>query len=199
MTRFYTFRRVAQKAARLGQVVRFVTGRGYYIYGKAKATVLPFTMYDSVNLSQVPANAVAVAGYVNGQWPTFPTLKTRFPHARRLSIAVTADADADALDVEKGDATPEQAAAWVKRQSARGLKRPVVYCSVSDAQSVLDTLARAGVQRSAVRLWTAHYTFQPHRCGPQCGFGLTTQADATQYTDKALGRNLDASLCAPRF
>lgn len=157
------------------------------------------TMYDSVTLTEIPSDAAAVAGYVNGRWPTFPQLASRFPKARRISIAVTAEADADVLDVERGDATPAQAPKWVRRQAARGVKLPVVYCSVSDARTVLGVLAASGIKRSQIRLWTAHYTGKPHRCSAACGFGLSTTADATQYTDRALGRNLDASLVTDAF
>lgn len=161
--------------------------------------VQPITMYDSVDVTQIPANARAVAGYVNGRWPTFSSLVSKFPHAYRLSIAVTAAADAECLDVEKGDAEPFQAGAWVKRQLERGVKRPAVYTSVSQAAGVLAELARNGIRRDQIRLWTAHYTFKAHRCSSECGFGFTGTADATQYDDHALGKNLDASLCSPTF
>lgn len=164
-----------------------------------RAPAGPSLMYDSVDLSQIPSGAPAVAGYVGGHWPTYPQLAKRFPHARRVSIAVNASEDAECLDVEAGDARPDQAPAWLARQKQRGLKRPRIYCSVSAAQTVIDTLAKAGHPRSTYRLWTAHYTGSPHVCGPNCGFGFRSTADATQYTDKALGRTLDASHCAPSF
>lgn len=157
------------------------------------------TMYDSIQPSQIPLKAVAVAGYVNGRWPTFVQLRKQFPHARLLSVAVSAAADADCLDVEAGDATVAQVGLWVRRQQARGVARPTVYCSVSSAPSVLDALARSGIARTKVRLWTAHYTGKPHLCSTAaCGYACG-DADATQWTDRALGRNLDASLCAPDF
>lgn len=156
-------------------------------------------MYDAVDLTQIPPNAPAVAGYVNGKWPTFKEIPTRFPHAKHLSIAVSADADADCLDVEKFDAVPAQAPAWVRRQKARGVNKPAVYCSVSDAKTVLDVLEASGIKRSEVRLWTAHYTSTPHRCSKACGFGMPTTADATQYTDRFHGKNLDASLLSETF
>jgi hypothetical protein len=199
MTKFFTFRATARRLLHPGQTVRFLTHKGYWIYGKAIVRWRPFTMYDSVDLTQIPADAVAVAGYVNGKYQTFPELATRFPHAKRGSIDVLANADADFLDVEKGDATPEHAAAWVKRQLALGRKRPGVYCSVSAVKGLLELLAAAGIPRTRIRLWTAHYTFLPHLCGPACGYGMSTTADATQYTDIALGHKLDASLCTPRF
>jgi hypothetical protein len=197
--KYYTFRKVADHAKRLGQHVRFRAGKGYYIVGKAIGAKLQFTMFDSVNINEIPRSAVAVAGYTSGNWPTFLRLKAQFPKAKLLSIAVNASHDAMCLDVEPGDATNDQASAWVKRQQGRGVKRPVLYTSVSNAASLLHELERHGIKRSDIRLWTAHYTFRAHRCGPECGFGFTGKADATQYDDKALGKNLDASLCAGDF
>lgn len=159
----------------------------------------PVTMYDSTDVGQIPARAAAVAGYVNGRWPTFPTLAVSHPHAHRLSIAVTASADAECLDVEKGDARPDEAAAWVKRQHARGIQRPVVYCNLSTAPAVLVALGFAQIERHHFRLWTAHYTGKPHRCTEKCGLGFRDEADATQYYDRAMGRSLDVSLCRPGF
>jgi len=157
------------------------------------------TMYDSVTVGDIPGDATFVAGYVNGNFVTFQTLQQRFPRARRMSIAVSSHADADCLDVELGDATNAVAPGWVKRQMQRGVKRPVIYTQLSNAQALLNTLAAAGIKRSDIQLWTAHYTDKPHRCSPLCGFGLTTTADATQFTKHALGRNLDQSLCDDSF
>jgi hypothetical protein len=161
--------------------------------------VKPITMYDSTDVTQIPAVAVAVAGYVNGRWPTYPTLVKQFPKAHVLSIDVTGNAEADCLDIEQGDATPAVAPFWVARQQARGVKRPVLYCSLSEAQNVLAAMQAKMFARSSYRLWTAHYTGKPHRCNAGCGFDFLGEADATQWTDKALGRTLDASLCAPGF
>lgn len=152
-------------------------------------------MYDSVTASEIPSTAQAAAGYVGGNWPTAHLLAGKFPHV--LTIAVNAGEDAECLDIENGDATPAQAVAWVRRQLARGVKRPAVYCSLWLAWGVWLRLKVARIKRGQVRIFTAHYTYKPHRCGPLCG--LPTRADATQFTDHALGRNLDASLCAPDF
>lgn len=157
------------------------------------------TMYDSIDLSQIPENADAVAGYVGGRWPTFNALGEGWPHAHRLSVAVFASEDAVCLDVEKGDAIPEQAPPWVGRQLARGVKRPVVYSSLSQMQEVISNLVHSGILRSQFRVWTAHYTGHSHLCSPMCGFGFRDHADATQYYDHALGRNLDVSICAEGF
>lgn len=195
--RYFTFKSAALAAKKSWQKLRFTAGQGYWLFGKPPAQ--PITMFDSVDVSQIPATAKAVAGYVSGRWPTYPALVKDFPHAHRLSIAVNAREDADCLDVESGDAVNSQAAAWVKRQIARGVKRPVVYTSVSNAPALLAALKQAGIKRPQIRLWTAHYTFKEHRCTSKCWPGFTGTADATQYHDHALGKNLDASLCSPTF
>lgn len=156
-------------------------------------------MYDSVTVSAIPKGAPAVAGYVGGRFLTFPTLVKEFPKAHKLSIAVASTQDAECLDIEPGDSTPALAAGWVRRQKARGVERPVVYTSLSGAQALVNTLQTSGLPRGSYRLWTAHYTFHAHICDPKCGFGLREPADATQWTDKALGRNLDESLCSNTF
>ena len=157
-------------------------------------------MYDATDTSQIPADAAAVAGYTGGRWPTFGQLTTRFPHAHILSIAISADEDADALDIETGDATPADAAAWYERQKARGVARPCLYASASVMQAdVVPVITASGIGRSAVRLWSAHYTGSPHICGPSsCGL-MGIDADGTQWTDRAMGRDLDQSLLLPDF
>ena len=157
-------------------------------------------MYDSIDLSQIPASAPAAAGYVNGRWPTFARLRGQFPHALLLSIAVTAGFNADCLDIETGDATPADAAAWYERQKSRGVTRPCLYASASMMESgVVPVLRAAGVDRAAVRLWSAHYTGTPHICGPATCRAMSISADGTQWTNRAAGRDLDESLLVADF
>jgi hypothetical protein len=115
---------------------------------------MTITMFDSIDVSTLPAGNFAYAGYVDGYWATYSKLKAKFPHANLLSIAVFAHDDADCLDVEPGDATPAQAPAWVKRQKT---PRPCLYASVSAMNGVLSILSKAGIPRNSVRLWSAHY------------------------------------------
>ena len=97
-------------------------------------------------------------------------------------------------------ATPADAPRWVNRQLERGAKRPAVYSSVSEMDDVLGELAMHGIGRHQVRVFTAHYGAGKHRCGPKtCGLLKSTTADATQWTDRALGRNLDESVLARDF
>jgi hypothetical protein len=161
---------------------------------------MPIKMFDSTSISQVPADAPAVAGYVGGYWPTYLQLVQRFPRAYHLSIAINAAEDAECLDIERGDAVPDEAPAWVRRQVQRGVRRPVLYSSVSSMQIVLSCLESAGITRDSVRLWSAHYTGVPHLCsGGGCGYGLGAGVNATQWTDRSLNLNLDESLCDDSF
>lgn len=155
-------------------------------------------MYDTVTIATVPPHPQAVAGYTSGYWPTYEGLVRAFPLAHHLSINVTAQYNADCLDIENGDAVPAQAPEWTRRQHARGIERPALYGSVSSMGAILGALTSNGIKRSEVRLWSAHYTYTPHICGTGCGMP-NTDADATQWTDKALGRNLDESLCQDEF
>lgn len=162
-------------------------------------TATPTVMFDSITLDAIPKDAKAAAGYVGGRWPTFPRIVSGWPKARHVSIAVTAKQDADMLDVEPGDAVPAQAVDWYHRQKARGVKRPGFYTSASQLQALVDLLAHAGIARKSVRIWSAHYTMRSHICGPGCGFGIRIVADATQWTDKSQGKNLDESKCSATF
>jgi hypothetical protein len=167
---------------------------------RLEAELGAMVMFDSVTIEEIPAKARAVAGYTAGSWPTYWELVKRFPGAQVLDIAIAASYDATCLDVEAGDASPADAPAWVRRQHARGVKRPVLYTSVSQMDELLAMLERAGISRQEVRVWSAHYTFGPHLCGPHsCGELHSTTADATQWTDQALGRNLDQSLLREGF
>lgn len=161
-------------------------------------------MFDSVTLGTVPSDAAALAGYTSGFWPTYEPMRAQFPKlakaGRILSIAVNVNHDADCLDCEPQDATPDQVPAWVERQLARGVKRPVVYSSVSEYPQILVQLKAHGIARSEIRIWTAHYNGHEHICSAACNpYGFIGPADATQWTSTALGRNLDQSICQDEF
>jgi hypothetical protein len=149
-------------------------------------------MYDSVDVSQIPADAEAVAGYTSGKWPTYNALVTRFPKAHHLSIAINAHEYARCLDVENGDATNAEAPGWFKNYAQKSAALPAIfYSSFSNIAALVKVLANAGIPRSAYLIWSADYFEGAPRIDPGC--------DATQYWDKALGRNLDVSLCLDKF
>ncbi|MGZ4530793.1 MAG: hypothetical protein ACXVXP_00405 [Mycobacteriaceae bacterium] len=148
-------------------------------------------MFDSISVSTVPAYATAVAGYTAGFWPTYLPLVQAFPQAEHISIAISARYHADCLDVEPGDAAPSQAAAWIRADIAAGFKKPCVYSSYWEyLHQVFPDIAANGIPRSAYWAWDANYTFVQH---------LDAGFDATQWTDRALGRNLDESTVTLAF
>lgn len=154
-------------------------------------------MYDSVSVGEIPAHAPAVAGYVGGAWPTYRELERRFPHAHKLSVAISASEDADGLDIENGDATVAEAPAWYRRQKMRGHPKPTLYTSASNVGALVKAMRAAGVSRADYQIWSAHFTGVPHICDSHCTGGFNVEA--TQWTDKAQGRDLDESLCLDGF
>lgn len=152
-------------------------------------------MYDSVNVDAIPADAQVVAGYVNGQWPTFFGLAAKFPSASLVSIDVNGQRPgADVLDIEPGNVGPEAAPAWVAKHV--GPKLPVLYCSVSAAHAVMVAMTSSSL---LYKLWTAHYTGVAHLCSAACGYGTFPEGlvVATQWADPKAGSggDYDVSLC----
>jgi hypothetical protein len=114
---------------------------------KPKPKPVKMFMFDDVNVSLIPKDAEAVAGYVDGHYQTWLKVVSGWPKAKKLMIAVFGGDNGDCLDVEPGDASVTQAAAWVKRQLANwhtrphDVPRPVIYTSASWMQSVVNALA----------------------------------------------------------
>lgn len=165
------------------------------------------TLYDTIANDQFPQGAAAYAAYVDGglaNQPNYAYITTQFPQAQHLSIAGDPAHDAMALDVENGDAAPGDVPGWHQRQVKRGVARPVIYASAWTMQAqVLPALADADIERSATRLWVAHYTYSPHICGPRSCGALDIDADGCQWTPNAVidgkARDLDCSLLQPGF
>ena len=159
-------------------------------------------MWDSAADDQLPPDGEAYAGYVDGSvgnQPNYAYVVAHFPYAHHLSIANDPAHNADTLDVEPGDASPEAVPGWYARQRERGMQRPCLYASVSAMETFAVPLIQAArIPRSQVRLWTAHYQGE-HICGPSSCGELSIEADGTQWTNSAMGRTLDQSLLAADF
>lgn len=158
-------------------------------------------MYDSISPDQIPADADFAAGYVDGDWPDFDAIKARLPNARILSVAVFPSDDAECLDIETGDAVPEDAPGWYERQRANGVVRPCLYADADTMAEVVPIILSAGIERSAVRLWSAHYTHTAHICASDTCGATSIPMDGTQWTDEAGpgGADLDESLLRGDF
>jgi Putative peptidoglycan binding domain len=169
------------------------------------------TMFDT---SDNPATTFAglqveaVAAYANGRYANYTAAAQAFPAAHLLEIDVAGQRVGNAGDFEKGDMPYSEVGPWASARLSHGVGRPVIYFQVSSWEPVSQSLKSAGVSRSQVRLWTAHYNGQPHLCSSACGFGLEQAVDATQWASpQAAGtvpsmygrRNIDVSLTANDF
>lgn len=153
-------------------------------------------MADSV--STFPPGFDAYAGYGNGRYRNMDELRQQFPHKPALEIDVLNAGIGDVLDIEKGDAVPADAPGWARRRQKAGVKRPVLYASLSDMPAIFQWCAKAGLNRSEYRLWSAHWTYRAHICNPRtCHTSL--HFDGTQYTDKGGGGKWDESLLRADF
>lgn len=114
------------------------------------------TMYDGITPTEVPPGGQLYAGYVDGNWPSYPGLVARFPAVVHVPIAVSASTDAGTvLDVEQGDASPAQAVDWVLMRRRAGVD-PSVYCSLSAWPAVRAAFAARGVTEP--HYWVADYS-----------------------------------------
>ena len=138
-------------------------------------------MADSVNVLNLPPGFPAYAGYVNGEYTTWPLLKKRFPRSRLLPITITLNdlVWAQCLDIENGDATPDQAPRFINLVP-NALR--MLYISRDSVPDLMQIMGAAKIERNRWKLWTAHYGFGKHICGPwTCK--LPFQADGTQWVD----------------
>ena len=103
-------------------------------------------MFDAVNWVSIPANAEMVAGYLDGpisKWPA--EAWQHFPNAIKVAIVVFASTDDGmVLDVENGDATPEEAPGWADRRRKAG-GDPTVYCSLATWAAVRAAFIAQGI------------------------------------------------------
>lgn len=138
------------------------------------------TMYDATNPATIPDGPL-LAGYINGRWPSYYQIAIDHPQSQVLAITVKAkNSDgsyvaADILDVEKGDATPDEAPGWTT--AMRVLHRPIITPYCSRLGTWPDTKAAFVSANVALPdFWIADYTGQPH---------LVPGSVATQWTDNA--------------
>lgn len=151
-------------------------------------------MYDSVDVSSLPAGGNIYAGYADGLYQNVSAIVARFPDTPVLTIDVTGSGAAQALDVENGDATVSEIDPWLTDHAIKGVvfTLPVIYMSVDTAASAFPSNHPNGCL-----LWTAHYSYVNHICGPgSCGL-LPYDADMTQWTDNPPNNPYDTSAVNP--
>jgi hypothetical protein len=147
----------------------------------------PYTIYDSVSPSSVPAGQ-PVATYADG--PYAASAGQVAGHGKVMWIDTNgSDTKASALDVEPGDATPAAAAQWVHdKLTAQPGATAVVYTMKSEWPQVKAAIGAlpSGMQ-SHVKYWIADPTGTPH---------MVPGASATQWD---WGSSYDTSTAQPGF
>jgi hypothetical protein len=149
-----------------------------------------FVMYDSVDLNQIPKQPHAIACYRNGDTANEHQARLRFPHARILPISVTGAVPCECYDIERGDYTPDHVPELLRLALHEGITRPCFYASLSVMPEIHQQLKSTGIPRTRIRLWVAYYNGNAD---------LPAEYDAHQFTNRALGRNLDESICSDTF
>lgn len=112
-------------------------------------------MYDSVHPDNIPADAVAVAGYIDGrvsQWPQAGWDK--WAHLPALHISVLADPSADTFDIEDGNASAADVAQAVAQRLVAG-KWSVIYTSRDNVPAVQRALAVKSIRLQNAGAWPA--------------------------------------------
>lgn len=117
-------------------------------------------MYDSTTPGVIPATVELVAGYINGEYAWSAGDWARFPPARCVQISTDAWKQVGlVLDVERGDATPEQANGWVIGAARSSGWVPTLY----GTKATLDR-CRALVDEAHLEAdyWLADWTGESH-------------------------------------
>ncbi|MFI6044229.1 hypothetical protein ACIA8C_21540 [Nocardia sp. NPDC051321] len=115
-------------------------------------------MYDSTSAQDIPADAVMVAGYIDGRHKWSQADWDRFPNAIKVHIAVDPQTnDGEVLDIEQGASRPDQAPGWIRMRQAAGLERPTIYCNKSTWPAV-----QTACQGLTYASWIAEWTGAAH-------------------------------------
>lgn len=134
------------------------------------------TLYDSTDVAAIPADAPAVAGYMDGAYANYPELVAAHPGKPVVGITVLGGflAGTRVADVENGDLTPVTGASWARQMLMVG-RRPTLYYSASLGAAVRDALVAEGINAGRdVDYWPADWTGVPH---------LMAGSVATQYAN----------------
>jgi hypothetical protein len=147
----------------------------------------PTTIYDSVTPSSIPAGAQA-AVYSDGTYAASPAQMAGHPNTLWIDTNGS-NIKANVLDVEPGDATPQQAATWVQQKlTANPNDTAIVYTFRAEwgpTQQAISALPQQ--MQSHVKWWIADPTGVPH---------IVPGSDATQWY---WGQSYDQSLANPGF
>lgn len=146
------------------------------------------TMYDSVRADGCPSDGQLLAGYVDGDFPSYAGMLPLANGRKVLSITITG-LPAHLYDVEFGAGTPAGAAQWVIRQRVAGFI-PTIYTSLSNVPTVLAECKRLGVVLP-VQFSVAAWDGSPNFPAPMAGVEWMSKQYLHDLHDRGL--NYDVS------
>jgi len=117
------------------------------------------TMYDAIDVANLPPGGDLYAGYDDGRWPDAPAIAARFPGKEVLRITVSPSDDQGVI----GDGPPDngtwpQWVTWVGMRRAAGVD-PWINTNASSWQAGKDAFAAAQVVEP--HWWIADYDNDP--------------------------------------
>jgi hypothetical protein len=147
------------------------------------------TFWDSTKIYDIPIGVDGVFYYIDGIYAVSGAeVRARFPDAVLVPIAVFANTNAGlVLDIETGDALPEEAPGWVRMRMAAGIARPVLYVNRSNWD--------------IVRLYCTGLPVDYWLADPTCVEHLVPGTIATQWfwSSRCGGGHFDKSLVAENW
>lgn len=149
-----------------------------------------YTGYSSVTTDLIPVSAPVVFAYADGDYAQMEAVKEHCPRARVVSITTVGAVVATMYDFEAGALAYGEAASRVEEAHAHGIARPIIYAALDAMESDILPTLREEFQRDQYRLLPAHFTDTPE---------LPAWADGIQWTQTALGRNLNEYLLRDNF
>ncbi|MGO9502558.1 MAG: hypothetical protein ACLPUO_13495 [Streptosporangiaceae bacterium] len=117
-------------------------------------------MVDAATPQDIPDGMfTAAAPYINGKFAWPQDQIDRFPKIIRISVLPDPGqaAFARVLDVERFDAAPSDAPAFIRERHKLGFDNPTIYCSKDTVPAV-----RAACHGLKYRFWIASWTGHPH-------------------------------------
>jgi hypothetical protein len=131
-----------------------------------------------------------VFAYAYGEYAQTKAVRAMCPHAIVLTVATRDGERADMYDYENGAMTADGLATAVEADLKAGVYKPILYASKDNYSEVWHALKAHDISGTEVRAIDANWTNHAH---VDDGF------DGTQWTQAALGRNLNEYLLASDF
>lgn len=134
--------------------------------------------YDSVTAANIPEGSLAFS-YANGRYANTTAISQRATVVGQVDVSNSSTAPYRWLDIENGDATPDDAAGFMRRGGTG------VYCSESAWPTVINALNAAGYNAGTVPFWIASYksSTQPTTLPTIAWAGVQYTAAGHQYWD----------------